>query len=200
MLRSSSVTVCFLSAMLSACALAGDGSGRQTVQAGVFDVPAMRIDADTDDREPGQGIELGADLDVGDGFGVRTMLRTEGEEGFAASTGAFYVQTEHEDRLTGFHARAHGGFLEQALHMPLVGSDAVHGEATIGIGVGVGVLDFDRGYDDVWSPAISVRGGADVVFWDHFTLGGSITGMLVGYPGETVAGAAFASIEASVRF
>lgn len=162
-----------------------------------FWVPALSIEADTDEAEPGLGIEFDADVKTGRGWGGWAGFANYDETG-GMGLGLMYTNTRHMERTYDAPVDVHAAYLE-VMGMARFGDDdfALYGEA--GIGIGGVVVDFTKHFDDEGGLAGSFRLGVGLeVLHLHVGISGGV--YTFGYPTETIAKGAYAMVEAGFYF
>jgi len=155
--------------------------------------PAVALEADEDPGEPGQGIELETDLGTGNGYGVAAGVLFDG-----IGLGLLYLTSDHTERQGEEEARFHAGFVEALLH----GEEDLgwaRGTLTLGLGAGVGGVDFVDLNPDSGGTAIEGR----LMFGlqlSHaaFEIGGGAFSW--GRPGETVGNGTYLAAGLSLWF
>jgi hypothetical protein len=157
-------------------------------------IPALIVDPDIDETEPGMGIEFDADLDTGTGWGARAGIGDD-----AAEAGFVFWTTHHDERSRGGSVDVYGVHAE-ALIGPTLGEGAIRFRPRGGVGLGAVVFDFDRFFDDTGGLSADVRVQAEVLFAGHGSLRVGASGFLWGYPGETIGTGALLTLEGGLSF
>lgn len=159
-----------------------------------FWIPGLAISPDEDSTESDGGREFDADLDTGDGWGVRVNGGSDG-----GGLGLLYMTTSHEERESDSRVRTHSAYLEYLTRLVESGGDGIGFHIGVAAGVGGAAFDFNEAFDDTGGAAglarIEVGAGTNRL---RLTLGGG--GFIWGYPGETIGSGAFATIGLTLRF
>jgi len=170
-----------------------ESSGDTGLYFEAFSHPVVHIRADEDPEEYDDGLELEADLRTGDGYGVAAGVTYEGI-GF----GVLYLTSDHLVRDTAVEASFHGAFLEARA----VGRHELGwGQASVGLGLGAGLggVDFDQLFTDDGGTALEARLTAGLHL-RHVGLeleGGAFSW---GVPGETVGTGTYVGAGITFRF
>ena len=170
-----------------------DRGWEAVVDVRAFYLHAIVVEADEDENEEDLGVFFEADIDNGQGLGLR--VGTAGDVSF----GLLYLTSEHREADRGTHANTHQGYVE-VQYGGSARNDWISVGGFVATGVGGGAIDFGRTFDDTGGAAWECRAGLNLNLLDTLLLDAGTGFFVWGYPTETIAYGFFVTTSVGVRF